>query len=291
VIEEKAVTEAEATYDYNNRKVKMNLAESSDVLQSEAALESAKLSLKTARDNERTAERNFNLVRNVAVNAVPEELSPVDWDSVESSSIPKLRPGNRADVDQTAALARVSQANALVQEENDRPTLELYGSYAMNGRSYSGFESAMSNSFDSGKPTDIVGLRFNMPLDFSAQIAARDGARKQAEGADLRYHQTLMDQENQWNDLMNRLSDAQSQYHYARIIENVQNKKLENEKKQLRRGRSTTFQVLQFETDYTNSQLARARAGAQTLDLRAQLKLYESSVQVGGVAREESSRQ
>jgi outer membrane protein TolC len=278
-IEEKALTDAQATYDYNNRKVKMNLAESSDVLQSEAARESAKLSLKTARDNERTAERTFNLVRNASVDAVPEPLEPVNWDAVESTEVPKLRTGNRADVDQTAAQARATEATARVQEENDRPTLELYGSYASNGRSYTGLQNAMSNSFDSGKPTDLVGIRFNMPLDFSAQNAARDGARKQAEGADLRFRQTVTDQENQWSDLVNRLSDAQSQYHYARIIENVQNKKLENEQKQLRRGRSTTFQVLQFETDYTNAQLARAKAGAQTLDLRAQLKLYESSEQ------------
>jgi hypothetical protein len=62
------------------------------------------------------------------------------------------------------------------------------------------------------------------------------------------------------------------------VIENVQKKKLENEKQQLRRGRSTTFQVLQFEQDYTNSQLIRARAGAQALDLRSQLKRYQSSI-------------
>lgn len=278
-IAETAVDEAQATYDYNDRKAKMNLAESSDVLQSEAALESAKLSLKTARDNERTAERTFNLVRSASADTPPEILAPVDWDIVETTAIPKIRPGNRADVDASGAQSRAFEGSARVAEENDKPTLELYGSYAMNGRSYNGLNDAVSNSLDSGRPTRVVGVRFNMPLDFSAQNVAREGARKQAEGSDLRYQQALSDQETQWKDLVARLSDAQSQYHYARIIEGVQKKKLENEQKQLKRGRSTTFQVLQFQTDFTNAQLARARSGAQALDLRSQLKLYEPVVQ------------
>jgi outer membrane protein TolC len=114
-----------------------------------------------------------------------------------------------------------------------------------------------------------------MPLNFGAQSDARHGAELQALGAERRLQQTLADQEQQWNDLTNKLADAESQFHYARIIENVQKKKLENETHQLRRGRSTTFQVLQFEQDYTNAQLTRAQVGAQVLNLRSQLKFYE----------------
>ncbi|MFL5812265.1 MAG: TolC family protein [Bdellovibrionia bacterium] len=276
-IQERALNEAQATYNYNNQKVKRNLAESSDLLQSEAALESARLSLKAARDNEQHAVRQFNTVRNAPVDAVPEALAPIDWESFEKNLVPGVMPGDRADVEAAAAQSQAAQATARVAVENDRPTLEIYGSYAMNGRSYQSFSDTLSNSFDSGRPTSIVGVRFNMPLNFAAQNEARHGAERQSLGADLRYQQTLADQSQQWFDLINRLHDAQDQYHYARVIENVQKKKLENEKLQLRRGRSTTFQVLQFEQDYTNSQLVRARAGAQALDLRSQLKRYQSS--------------
>jgi outer membrane protein TolC len=279
-IQERAVKEAQATYDYNDRKVKRNLAESSDLLQSEAALENAKLSLKAAHDNERSAARQFNTVRNAPVDAVPEALAPIDWDAFERNVVPKVMPGNRADVEAASAQSQAAQATAKVAVENDKPTLELYGSYALNGRSYQSLSDTLSNSFDSGRPTSIVGVRFNMPLNFVAQSEARHGAERQSLGADLRYQQTLADQTQQWNDLINRLHDAQDQYHYARVIENVQKKKLENEKLQLRRGRSTTFQVLQFEQDYTNSQLVRARAGAQALDLRSQLTRYQPSASV-----------
>jgi outer membrane protein TolC len=277
-IQERAVKEAQATYDYNDKKVKRNLAESSDLLQSEAALESAKLSLKAARDNERSAARQFNTVRNATGDAVSEILAPIDWDAFEKNIVPTVMPGNRADVEAAGAQSQSAQATAKVAVENDRPTLEVYGSYALNGRSYQSFSDTLSNSLDSGRPTSIVGVRFNMPLNFTAQSEARHGAERQSLGAELRYQQTLSDQNQQWSDLTNRLHDAQDQYHYARVIENVQKKKLENEKQQLRRGRSTTFQVLQFEQDYTNSQLIRARAGAQALDLRSQLKRYQSSI-------------
>ena len=183
-IEERAVREAQATYDYNERKAKMNLAESSDVLQSDAALQSSKLSLKKANDNEHAAERAFNLVRNARPETVPEELAVLKWDSIEGSDIPKIRPGNRSDVDAAATEQRVTDANSKIAIENDKPTLELYGSYAINGRSYNSYEAALANSFDSGRPTSIGGLRFNMPLDFSAQSVARRGAELQAVGAD-----------------------------------------------------------------------------------------------------------
>lgn len=279
-IEERAVNEAQATYDYNDRKVKRNLAESSDLLQSEAALQNARLSLKVARDNERNAARQFNTVRTASEDAVPEALAPIDWDAFEKNVVPTVMPGNRADVEAASAQSQAAQANAKVAVENDKPTIEVYGSYAMNGRSYQSLTDTLSNSFDSGRPTSIVGVRFNMPLNFAAQSEARHGAERQSLGADLRYQQTVADQNQQWNDLINRLHDAQDQYHYARVIENVQKKKLENEKLQLRRGRSTTFQVLQFEQDYTNSQLVRARAGAQALDLRSQLTRYQPSAQI-----------
>lgn len=279
-IQQRAVNEAQATYDYNDRKVRRNLAESSDLLQSEAALESAKLSLKAAHDNERSATRQFNTVRNAPEDAVPEALAPIDWDAFERNIVPTVMPGNRADVEAAGAQSQAAQANAKIAVENDKPTLELYGSHALNGRSYQGFTDTLSDSFSSGRPTTVAGVRFNMPLNFGAQSEARHGAERQSLGADLRYQQTLADQKQQWFDLINRLHDAQDQYHYARVIENVQKKKLENEKLQLRRGRSTTFQVLQFEQDYTNSQLVRARAGAQALDLRSQLKRYQPSAQI-----------
>ncbi|HAN03948.1 MAG TPA: TolC family protein, partial [Elusimicrobia bacterium] len=57
-------------------------------------------------------------------------------------------------------------------------------------------------------------------------------------------------------------------------IEEAQRAKLEYEKQRLKEGRTTTYQVLTFEQDYTNAQYTRVSAAAQVLSTLANLKLY-----------------
>jgi outer membrane protein TolC len=116
-----------------------------------------------------------------------------------------------------------------------------------------------------------------MPLNVGAANEARRGALRQEAAADHLYQQKLIEQDYQWSDLVERLTDAQERLKIASTIEQTQKQKLDHEKQLLRQGRSTTFQVLQFEQDYSSAELARAQAGYQILDLQSQMKPYFES--------------
>ena len=61
----------------------------------------------------------------------------------------------------------------------------------------------------------------------------------------------------------------------AQSIEAVQKAKLENERYRLKQGRTSTYQVLLFEQDYSNSQLATIQIADKMLEAVADQKLYQ----------------
>jgi outer membrane protein TolC len=56
--------------------------------------------------------------------------------------------------------------------------------------------------------------------------------------------------------------------------ESAQKEKLDYEKQRFERGRSTTFQILQFENDYANAQLGAIKARTDILEIMAKLKTF-----------------
>ena len=90
----------------------------------------------------------------------------------------------------------------------------------------------------------------------------------------------LLDQQQAWSDLVARLSDAKTRLGLAFTIETAQKQKLEYEKQRLKEGRTTTYQVLLFEQDYSQAEYAKAKAAAQVLDFSARLKLYGNEASV-----------
>jgi hypothetical protein len=62
-------------------------------------------------------------------------------------------------------------------------------------------------------------------------------------------------------------------------MEQVQADKLSYERKRLREGRTTTYQVLMFEQDHSQSQLLRLRTALEVVSLNAQMKLYSPATE------------
>ena len=57
-------------------------------------------------------------------------------------------------------------------------------------------------------------------------------------------------------------------------LEKVQKSKLERERSNQQKGRSTTFQVIQFEQDYLTAQLARIQTLSEAMQIAIQLRTY-----------------
>jgi outer membrane protein TolC len=274
--QEQAVGAAEALERYVAKKVSLSLGDRADLLQAKASLESRKLSLQTARDQERVAARAFNALRNAPPTEEPEPLEAIDYEKLVRYE-PPTRHGTRADVRVAEAQAKLAQANATSLRERNKPQLDVYASAALNGRDQTlgTLAGAIGNAYNLQRPTWGAGFKFVMPLDFRATADTRRAATQLENAAELELQQKRLDQEQDWADLTARLVDARERYRLATEIERIQQEKLLYERRRLRQGRTTTFQVLQFEQEFTGASLGRASAAAELLQLVSQLKLYE----------------
>lgn len=274
-IQEQGLKAAKNIFDYVGKKQRMNLGENSDVIQARALVEARTLELQMARNEARDSLRNFNKFRNAEPDAPADTLTPVDLNAVESSTVPTNRPGDRFDVKATEAQLASARAASKIATERNRATLDVYGTYALNGRDPK-LDEAIADSGTSQRDTAFVGFKMNMPLNLSAQSDARAGALKTEKAAELNRAFSVYSQDMDWTTLTRNLADGKENFRLLTRIEEVQKTKLENERKRLRQGRTTTYQVLLFEQDYTQAAVTRVKSAANILSLQSQVKLYQS---------------
>ncbi len=271
-VQREALERAKKNYDWSERRARLQLGDRSDAFQSQAALELRRLELQGSIDEEATAARAFNSSRGVDSNAVDESLPELSQDSLRHAEAPK-RAQLRDDVKSASEQTRAAVAGATVALERDRPTLDVFGNLSMNGNN-SSLETSFSQSASFTYPAAAVGLRFSAPIDIPVLQNSREGYRREAAGAEATYQRKLFEQETEWKDLLDRLTQAKNRMELALGVENLQERKISHERERLRSGRSTTYQVLVFEQDFALAQLGRIRAQSEVLAVLSQMKLY-----------------
>lgn len=280
-IQKAALKQSQEIYNYNSKRSQMKLTDQADSLQSKATLEAKKLDLQTAIDNEAALLREFNLLRNKPLAEDPGALPPLDWTAILTTALTENLLG-RSDVRAAKAQAEASIANYKIAEENNKPLLNLFGSYSLNGNAASNRD-AISNSYSANRPTTAIGLTLSVPLDFSSLGKAGAGARAQAQAAQAAYQQLVLDQEAGWRDLMERVNAAQRRAGLSEGIVQAQLEKLEYERKRLNEGRTSTFQVLLFEQDYIDARMTRIQTISEIVSLVSQVRLYNNTEEGGAI--------
>lgn len=276
-VQKRAVTQAQAILDYVTRKARMNLGENADVLQAKAMVEATSFQLQQATNAERASQRLFNTYLNRSADQVlNENLQTLDYEALQKTSAPPNRPGDRADVKAAEAQTRLAKSSSILTSERNKANLDLYGSYALNGRGEE-LNEALKNSGRTERDTAFVGVRLNIPLNFSAQADARAGARKAERAAEFNLEQKRFTQDQDWLQLREQIGEFSESLRLTTNMVKAQRAKLDNERARLRQGRTTTYQVLLFEQDFTQSEASRVQIAAQLLNLQAQVKLYQSS--------------
>jgi len=260
---------AQEIYDWNTRRSKLNLNENSDLYQAQANLEAARLAVASGNTSVRTSARSFNQARGIDSDAVPETLVLPDPKTVKTPERAELRDDVRSAREQQ----RVASANARLGAERNRATFQLFGSYARNSQQI-GESEAFNRSFDGTEPTRAVGVRLSMPLAIVSTSDAREGYGKERIAAEALADRKVFDQEVEWKDLVQRLEEAKDRLTIAEKLADIQKKKAANERAQLKRGRSTTYQSLIFETDFNQAEYQRIKTQSEVLSLLAQMKTF-----------------
>lgn len=270
-VQREALGRAEQIHEWSVRRLRMHLADRADELQARAALELKRLDVQASIDSERQAARDFNSARGIESDEVLEPLA-----SAEIPPPPSQSPERAAFRDDVKAAERqrdAVQAGARLARERNLPMLDVYGSYAFNGRSES-LGTSLGEPLRQGKETAAVGVRLSVPLDLGTLVANRTGWAREESAAGVGYERKLFEQERDWQELGKRLTDARRRLELAWTLEEVQKAKMIRERERLENGRSTTYQVLLFQQDYSQSQLVRLRSEAEVLGLLAQIKLF-----------------
>lgn len=274
-IQKTALTAGQNILNYVTNKSNKNLGDRADVLQADALVEAYNLQLLQAQNELAAAQRSFNTFLNLESNAAVPELLPLSSMNLDSITPPLKRPGDRPDVKAAEAQTKLAVAASQLATERNRPQLDVFGSYKLNGRGDDKTE-AMKEADVAHRDSTYVGLRFRAPLYVTAVDDAITGAKLQKTAAERNEKNLRYDQEQQWNDIVQKLSESQQALKLATKMEAAQKAKLENERKRLRQGRTTTYQILLFEQDYSLAQASRIRTATQILNLQSQIKLYSA---------------
>ncbi len=275
-VSKNAVDRAKRIFDYSQHKASLGLADNSDFLQSKAALEARKLDLRISQEDEQTASRAFNSSRGVDSDTVDENLSQLtDYDgkNIEKKLKRQTSMQTRDDVKAAQEQSKATIAAAKLSQEKDRPSLEVFGQLGINGFD-TDRATSIDQSFGTSKPTEVIGVRLNFPLNFAATHDANSGWREQQVAAKYNLERKIFEQERDWHDLNQKYDNAMTRYEMYETLSAAQKAKLRNEKDRHSKGRTTLVNVINFEVDYLVAELSRIRTLAEILQIHAQLKLF-----------------
>ncbi len=273
-VQKESLERAQKIRTWNQNRLRNGLAESADFLQSDANFKAREYELKNALQEQFNLQRAFNSLRGINNEALDEDLESVDSTKIKTLALP-AKADLRDDTKAAIEYEKIAKSNAALAIEKNKPTFEVYGTYALNGRDAESSQ-AISHSFKTDHDTKAIGVRFIAPLDFGTTSDNIKSYKNDQIAAEQNLQRKLFEQEQQWNDLVRRFEDAKEKLSLVEKIEEAQKIKASNERDRLSKGRTVTFQVLNFEQDYATSELARIQNETNILNIYSQLKIYSA---------------
>ncbi|MDR2425934.1 MAG: TolC family protein [Endomicrobium sp.] len=260
--------------DWNQKRYNLDLAEKSDLLQSQAAFKTRELNLKLAYEAEVKSSRDFNRLINVSDPKVSYQVETFITSGNNFEKDKKLeKKGLRADV--LAAMEDViSVAQAqIVSEKGMGADLVFTGQFALNGVNKD-FPKASSDLGELNKPSYSLGIRYSLPLDFSLRKTIISGYKAAQTAAEKAVENAKLQESNDWFQLLDNWSNAKSRFALAMEIRNIQQQRNAEEQDLLKKGRSTTYLVLQSEQDLDDSYLGMLQTIIELISIYEQAEAF-----------------
>ncbi len=261
--------------EWTEKKVALNLAETSDLLQVQAAAKLRELNLRMAEQDLAAAERTLNTLRGRDDRAVAGALERINERLDGPVAARPVPSATRLDVAAAELALAAAEHGARETRYRSFPEVNAFGTVVLNGHEPAAGP-ASSEAFGGDRPTYTVGVAFTAALDFPALRRAREGYLIQTVAARREAEQARLGAAQDWARLAERWDDVTARLTLAREIESLQQRKLAAETERFSEGRTTTFQLLTFEEDFSQAQLTRLRLGMERLLLEAQGRLFNA---------------
>ncbi len=271
-VQRESLERAKRLRDWSAGRYRNNLVDESELLQAEANLQNREMEQQDTLTEVESALRNLNAIRETQgeVNLELEKDTPTDY--ISKINIPK-KAELREDVKAKLAANKAAIASAELGTQRNRPQLELYGSYSINGRNQH-YSAALDQSMTATRPFSIVGVRFTTQLDLDAVSDVKKSYAQDVVASEMSYKRRAYEVEQEWDILVERFNNLKKRFELSQKLEKAQEKKLVAEKRRYDQGRTTIFQVLQFEQDFANAQLVKLKNKNDLIATYNQLKLF-----------------
>lgn len=274
-IKQEAVERSKALYSWAEKRVGSGLGIDSDMMQAKSAVLQRELELQVLQDFKKTKARLFNALRNIQSDTVDEKLDSFDAVNVKSLT-PKdkmLPPSVREDLKAQYQNYLLAKSQANLAEQNITPTVNFNLKYYPSGRDMP-YADAASEAFRLRHNTLSVGLKFDVPLDYSLNKNLASAYKAERHAAELALSRKQFEVTNEWQQLAQQFDLLYNQLNLTKQLETTQSSKLKNEESLLKNGRTSTFQVLQFEQDYLLAQSQYYTIKNKLLNLAAAMELF-----------------
>lgn len=271
-VQAESLERAKKLRDWNLSRMKNSLVDESELVQAEANLQGREIEYQDTLSEIDVALKDFNSIREGEGDNNLEDMGHENGQYILEANVP-TKGKMREDVMAFLANQKLASANAQLGIQRNRSNLELYGSYSINGRDQQ-YSDAYDQAVTATRPFTIVGVRFTTPLDLGAMSDYKKAYAQETVASEMAFKRKSYEVDKEWDILLQRFQNFKKRLQLTQKLEKVQEKKLSQEKRRYNQGRTTTFQVLQFEQDFANSQLLKLRNERELIIVYNQLKLF-----------------
>ena len=261
--------------EWTERRVRLNLADPAELLQTNAALSLRTLDLRMSEEDAEAAARKFNSARGQDGAEVAEQL-PELRPRIDGMGTAPEQSGDRLDVQ--AARESLASAEAASKETFYRslPDLSVFGSITENGHDLSA-SAANSKSMQGDWPAWMVGATLTAPLDLITLAKVRKGYDSDYAGARASFRKSELDAKQDWEALKRKWVQVKARLDLALEVLKLQEERVTAEQKRLENGRILTFQFLSAQDDLDSAQLTYLRLGLEKISVEAQARMYNAA--------------
>lgn len=166
----------------------------------------------------------------------------------------------------------------MAQKEKNKPSLNLSMVASKYGRDLN-LDQAQTKMFSDSKDYLYVGLNYTMPLGLTTSSDVRRGYDLLVQSQVLAEQSRQRNEKITWKNTYDQVKSLETQYHILKNLEVTQKEKSDLEREKYNNGRSTTYQVLNFEQDYLNARNQKNNLELQIRNFLNSLDLYKDQVQ------------
>jgi len=260
---------------WNENRLGLDLADRSDFLQSQAAFKLRQLNLQMAREDEVKAASDFNELLGLPDDTVDYELEKLSDKLALYKGMTLNRSGERADVLSARETFTGSQWAERETKYRAMPELTLAGSWSLTGLGLS-YSDTWSQVAGAEKPTLTLGINFVVPLDYRTLETVKEGYRRDFASSAAALQKTELSARKDWLKTTRSWNDVKTRLALAQEIKDIQEQRVANEQERFRKGRTTTFLLLNAENDLDDATLNVYRLVFEAIATDAQADLYNT---------------